>query len=187
MNRNDESPFHGGAALLAALFLAFFLATLPLPLGASAPQGLSKPLESLEKEGKEIESKTAKRAKELAEKGKKRAKEEVESLLGDEEKRNALTRAAALLGFGGVTGFILGFTLKKMVKVVIVVIGLFLIAIQGLVYFDWATIHWEKIKAAVWPFFENHTLSEKVIGFMTAQFPYAGGMSAGLYLGFKKG
>ncbi|RME54878.1 MAG: hypothetical protein D6795_03695 [Deltaproteobacteria bacterium] len=174
----------GGALLLATLFLAIFLSPLPRTLWAAPQQDLS---ERLEQEGDEIRSETVKKAKQLAEKGKKEAKAQVERILEDEERRNAITRVIALLGFGGVTGFILGFTIKKMVKVVIVVLGIFLLSLQGLVYLDWATIHWEKIKTTVWPFFEDHTLSEKLMTFLTAQFPYAGGMSAGLYLGFKKG
>ena len=48
------------------------------------------------------------------------------------------------LGFGGVAGAIVGYTAKKVTKLVALALGLVFIAIQGLVYLNFVTVDWTR-------------------------------------------
>jgi uncharacterized membrane protein (Fun14 family) len=91
------------------------------------------------------------------------------------------------LGLGGVGGFIAGFALKKLTKLVIVVIGLFVLAllylsIQGVININYAAL-WNTIAnglgaatgAASW-----------VVGVVSV-LPFIGTFAVGFLLGFKIG
>lgn len=124
--------------------------------------------------------------KEQKEENKKEEGSITEELLTPERKF-LLYQSVMLLGFGGVMGFITGFAIKKTAKVVMICLGLFFVALQGLSYLDMITIHWEKIKNTIWPFFEDRKFGDQLMEVLTRHFPYAGGFSGGFILGFKKG
>jgi uncharacterized membrane protein (Fun14 family) len=113
------------------------------------------------------------------------------------------SRIAATLGSGFFVGILIGYAMKKVIKIVAVIVGLFLSALAYLQYHQIANINWNKLQ----------TVSERVIttlsnaiiiqipGFgdghaaVTASslamtsfgIPLTGGMSAGFTIGFMKG
>jgi uncharacterized membrane protein (Fun14 family) len=94
--------------------------------------------------------------------------------------------ALKTLGFGGIAGWAVGYTLKKFAKAAALLLGTVIIALQILAYHHFVTIHWEQIQAAVPP----EELQNVWIGLMsivTYNFPFAGAFAVGFYLGFAKG
>jgi uncharacterized membrane protein (Fun14 family) len=127
------------------------------------------------------------KAKELVSKGKDNLEKKFNAVMEDEDQKNFLIKIGMLLGFGGITGFVAGYSIKKMIKVFMVVIGLFFIILQGMSYGGFITINWEKVKNTIWPFFQNREFIEHAKTILTNQFPYASGFGGGFYLGMKKG
>jgi uncharacterized membrane protein (Fun14 family) len=56
-----------------------------------------------------------------------------------------LTSVAASVGVGGVAGFVIGYAIKKILKIVLVIVGLFLAALTYLASQGVITINWDKI------------------------------------------
>ena len=52
------------------------------------------------------------------------------------------------IGFGGVAGFLIGYAIKKAIKIMIFVIGLFFAALAYLNYQGIVTINWDKLNAS---------------------------------------
>jgi uncharacterized membrane protein (Fun14 family) len=55
------------------------------------------------------------------------------------------TSVAASVGVGGLAGFVIGYAIKKILKIVVVIVGLFLGALVWLANQGVITIHWDKI------------------------------------------
>ncbi|MFZ2956859.1 MAG: FUN14 domain-containing protein [Candidatus Ozemobacteraceae bacterium] len=97
-----------------------------------------------------------------------------------------ITYAVATLGFGGIAGWCVGFTLKKAAKLAALLVGLVFIAVQALAYKQFLSIDWNKIKGIV----PERAIEEAYMGGMsllTYNFPFAGAFVAGFFLGFRKG
>jgi uncharacterized membrane protein (Fun14 family) len=97
---------------------------------------------------------------------------------------------AAALGFGGVTGAIVGYTAKKVTKIVAIVLGLVFILIQFLAYERLITVNWEVVQTtaeAVWQSPDGHTLADRAWEILTISLPFGGGFVGGFALGFKLG
>ena len=91
------------------------------------------------------------------------------------------------LGFGGGAGFIVGFAFKKMMKMIIVLIGLFFLALQYLDYVGFIELHYEKLVQAAQGWVTTFQGDLSALSFLTANIPLAGGFVAGFGLGYKKG
>ncbi|HQG27523.1 MAG TPA: FUN14 domain-containing protein, partial [Candidatus Ozemobacteraceae bacterium] len=94
--------------------------------------------------------------------------------------------AITTLGFGGIAGWCVGFTLKKFAKMAALVVGTVFIAIQYLAYNQYVTVDWDKIRQTV----PDSGLQQIWMGLMsvfTYNFPFAGAFAAGFLLGFRKG
>ena len=94
------------------------------------------------------------------------------------------------LGFGGVIGFLVGFTLKKVGKLVAVVLGLLFILLQVLAHYGIVVIQWGPL-AAWW---SQVTEPQKLQGYwamlraiLFANVPALAGAIPGFLFGFKKG
>ena len=92
------------------------------------------------------------------------------------------------LGFGGVAGFIVGYALKKLLKVLLVFLGLAFMALLYLSYVGFITINYDRVSAA----FQD--LFKKIAGggltfptVLAANIPFFGSFIVGLGLGFKFG
>jgi len=97
---------------------------------------------------------------------------------------------AAALGFGGVSGALVGYTAKKVTKVVAVVLGLVFILVQFLAYKGLISVNWDAVQTtaeAVWRTPEGRTLADRAWEIMTISLPFGGGFVAGFALGFKLG
>ena len=94
---------------------------------------------------------------------------------------------AAELGIGGVGGFIGGYALKKLLKIVAVVIGLFILALVYLGYRGIISINYVELGNTV---SEALGLSGQVsewIPQIIAHLPFAGAFGLAFFLGFKMG
>jgi uncharacterized membrane protein (Fun14 family) len=91
------------------------------------------------------------------------------------------------LGAGGVAGWAVGFTLKKVAKIFALILGVVFVSLQVLAYKNLISIDWGKIESMVT---ENKQLESSVSGVMsviTYNLPFAGSFLVGFWLGFRKG
>lgn len=58
------------------------------------------------------------------------------------------TSMLASVGFGGVAGFLIGYAIKKVMKLMLVIIGLFFAALGYLWQQQIITIHWDRFTAS---------------------------------------
>jgi uncharacterized membrane protein (Fun14 family) len=90
------------------------------------------------------------------------------------------------LGSGGITGWAVGFTLKKFAKLAALIVGISFISLQFLAYHHFISIDWEKIQQSV----PNESIERswaQLGGMLTLNLPFAGSFMVGLLIGFRKG
>lgn len=90
------------------------------------------------------------------------------------------------LGSGGLTGWAVGYTLKKFAKLAALVVGVSFISLQFLAYHHFISIDWEKIQQSV----PNESIERswsQFAGMLTLNLPFAGAFMVGLFIGFRKG
>ncbi len=90
------------------------------------------------------------------------------------------------LGAGGIAGWAVGYTLKKVAKIFALILGVTFISLQYLAYKNIITVDWNKVQNAV----DKQHLEQSAQGFMsiiTYNLPFAGTFLIGFWLGFKKG
>jgi uncharacterized membrane protein (Fun14 family) len=106
---------------------------------------------------------------------------------------DAVTSISATIGGGFVGGLLLGYALKKVVKLMAVVIGLFIAGLAYLQYQQIAYFDWDKIARALTTLSANVasqiSTSQDISSFVFANIgiPLTSGMSAGFAVGFMKG
>jgi uncharacterized membrane protein (Fun14 family) len=111
--------------------------------------------------------------------------------------------AAATMGGGFFVGVLIGYALKKVIKIVAIMVGLFLAGLAYLQYHQVANINWNKLQAISEGTIS--TLSNAIIQIQSSSdvhsaatassslvmtsfgIPFTGSMSAGFTLGFIKG
>jgi uncharacterized membrane protein (Fun14 family) len=114
--------------------------------------------------------------------------------------------AAATLGGGFVVGVLIGYAVKKVIKIVAVIVGLFLAGLAYLQYNQIINVNWNKLQAV----FEGtittltnltmqspgvssgissdiHAVTASSLAMTSFGIPFTGSMSAGFTLGFIKG
>ena len=94
------------------------------------------------------------------------------------------------LGFGGVAGAIVGYTAKKLTKLMALALGLGFLFIQTLVYLHFVTVDWGAVQHTaehVWKDPMGITLAHRACEIVSANLPFGGGFVAGFALGFKFG
>ncbi len=92
----------------------------------------------------------------------------------------------ATLGGGGIAGWAVGYTLKKVAKVIAIFLGISFISLQFLAYKNIITVDWNKVQNAV----DQKYIEQSATSFMsilTYNLPFAGTFVVGFWLGFKKG
>ena len=102
----------------------------------------------------------------------------------------------ASAGFGGAAGFLVGFAIKKMVKLFLIVLGIFLGILLYLQYLGIISINWKKLEAT----FMGATMTfQSIAGQITGigdsasaimtniGIPLSGSLAAGFVVGFIKG
>jgi len=99
----------------------------------------------------------------------------------------SLTGLIVQLGIGGSAGFLAGYALKKLAKVLAVISGAFILVLMYLNYQGVIMMNWEKLlgdseKITEWLGGQYPAFSQ----FIITNIPFAGSFTAGLTLGFKK-
>lgn len=105
----------------------------------------------------------------------------LENFLGNEGKF-VLTS----LGGGGIAGWAVGFTLKKLAKVLAIILGISFLSIQYLAYKKIVTVDWNKVQDVV-DQQKLESASGELMSAMTYNLPFAGSFLIGFWLGFRKG
>jgi uncharacterized membrane protein (Fun14 family) len=94
------------------------------------------------------------------------------------------------IGFGVVAGFVAGFALKKVGKLLALVLGLFFLGLQLLAWNGFVTIEWARMQAEVEPLLEASSLNEAwrgLLAMMTYNLPFAAAFVPGFLLGLRRG
>jgi uncharacterized membrane protein (Fun14 family) len=92
------------------------------------------------------------------------------------------------LGFGGILGFVIGYASKKLLKILMVFIGLFFMSLLYLSYMGFIQINYDKISRSMENFLKSlfsGGLSLPV--FLSVNIPFIGSFIVGFGLGFKMG
>ena len=92
----------------------------------------------------------------------------------------------ATLGGGGIAGWAVGYTLKKVAKIIAIFLGVTFITLQYLAYKHVITVDWSKVQSAV----DKQHLEQSaqgIISVLTYNLPFAGSFLVGFWLGFRKG
>ena len=89
---------------------------------------------------------------------------------------------------GFIIGLLIGYALKKALKVMAVIVGLFLLGLILMNYYGLITIDYTKLEELVKQIVSYISQeSEKFTNWATVNISFAGSILAGLILGFKKG
>lgn len=94
------------------------------------------------------------------------------------------------LGFGAVAGFIAGYALKKVGKVVAIVLGLLFVALQLLAWSGFISVDWGVIQKQVDPLLEGESLERSwrgLLSMLTYNIPFAAAFVPAFILGVKRG
>lgn len=106
---------------------------------------------------------------------------------------NVLDTIAPYLGqisFGGLAGFAVGYALKKVGRVALVVFGLLFVVVQLLAYLGFIEVNWLRIQQVASPVLERNSLESAwkgLLGVLTQNIPFAGAFVPGLLLGLRMG
>ena len=103
---------------------------------------------------------------------------------------------ASSVGFGGVAGFLIGYAVKKVVKITMILIGLFIAAMAYLGYQGIIIVNWDKLasqasnatsgigNATGQDASAGHLLASALVNF---GIPFTGTFAAAFVFGFMKG
>jgi uncharacterized membrane protein (Fun14 family) len=94
------------------------------------------------------------------------------------------------LGFGGIAGFMVGYALKKVGKVVAIVLGILFVILQILAYYGFVSINWIQVQESVNPLLETDSLNalwQSLVNILTYNFVAAAAFIPGLILGLRRG
>lgn len=95
--------------------------------------------------------------------------------------------AVSQLGFGAVVGFVVGYTAKKIIKLMLIFLGIFFVAMQYLAYQGFLTINYTKFQEAFELWAGKMFQMPAVPAFVASGIPFYGSLAAGFLIGFKKG
>jgi uncharacterized membrane protein (Fun14 family) len=106
---------------------------------------------------------------------------------------DSIISVSMIVGGGFFGGLLLGYAIKKVVKMVAIIVGLFIAGLTYLQYQHIAAFDWNRIEvlasAALGHISTQITTSQKAIAFSMSNLgiPLSGSMSAGFAVGFMKG
>jgi uncharacterized membrane protein (Fun14 family) len=98
-----------------------------------------------------------------------------------------LTPIVYELGLGAVGGFVVGFALKKIAKLFIIVIGIFIVTLLYLGANDIITINFGALWSAVGGWLGGAGQAASWLVGLIAILPFIGSFAVGFFLGFKIG
>ena len=92
------------------------------------------------------------------------------------------------LGGGGVLGFAAGYAAKKLLKLILIVVGIFTMGLLALEYKGWISIHYDAIARSIEEALTGAAGSAASLkSHILANVPFAGSFLLGFALGFKMG
>lgn len=94
------------------------------------------------------------------------------------------------LTFGAVAGLVVGYTLKKVGKLVALVVGLLFVAIQVLAFYGFVTVNWGEVQGRFDPLLEPRSLDQawkSLIALLTYNVTFAAAFVPALVVGLKRG
>ena len=97
---------------------------------------------------------------------------------------------APSLGFGGAAGLDVGYTAKKLTKLLALLLGCTFILLQLAAYEGFITVNWSAVQGSaehIWSNPQGLTLADRAWDVLTANLPFGGGFVAGFALGLKLG
>jgi uncharacterized membrane protein (Fun14 family) len=106
---------------------------------------------------------------------------------------------ATSVGIGGFLGFLMGYAIKKILKIIIIVAGLLVGILYYLQYNGLITLDWSKLEAAIGSAMTNVSgldlstsflpgISDQIMNALSnSGIPLTGGFAAGFAFGFSKG
>jgi uncharacterized membrane protein (Fun14 family) len=100
---------------------------------------------------------------------------------------SAITPLSYQLGLGGIGGFIAGYALKKFMKIVAVIIGLFILALVYLGYKGIISVNYDELGNSVSSALGLSGQAAELITPIIAHLPFAGAFGLAFFLGFKMG
>ena len=106
---------------------------------------------------------------------------------------DVITSPAAAVGGGFIGGLLFGYAIKKVVKLIAIIAGLFIAGLAYLQYQQIASFDWNRIEVLVSAAFGNVTAQNSnsqeaaTLAMSDVGIPLTGSMSAGFAVGFMKG
>jgi uncharacterized membrane protein (Fun14 family) len=105
---------------------------------------------------------------------------------------SAISPFAATIGGGFFGGVLLGYAIKKIVRIAAIMVGLFIVGLAFLQYQQIASINWDKFEVSIAALATaiSSTLNESNITTMAMSnigIPLTGSMASGFTIGFLKG
>jgi uncharacterized membrane protein (Fun14 family) len=97
---------------------------------------------------------------------------------------------APSLGFGGAAGLAVGYTAKKLTKLLALLLGCTFILVQLAVYEGFVTVNWGTVQGTaehMWTNPQGLTLADSLWNILTANLPFGSGFVAGFAIGLKLG
>ncbi|HEX7040523.1 MAG TPA: FUN14 domain-containing protein [Trueperaceae bacterium] len=94
------------------------------------------------------------------------------------------------IGFGAVAGFVAGYAVKKVGKVVALVVGLLFIAVQLLAWSGFVSVNWDVVQRRVDPLLSGESLQgtwRGLIALLTFNVPFAAAFVPAFIIGLRRG
>jgi uncharacterized membrane protein (Fun14 family) len=94
------------------------------------------------------------------------------------------------LSFGGIAGFVAGYALKKVGKMVALALGLLFVILQVLAYYGFVSINWIEVQNRVNPVLETESLNnlwQNLLNILTHNIIFGAAFIPGLVLGLRRG
>jgi len=98
-----------------------------------------------------------------------------------------LTPMISELGIGGIGGFVVGYALKKIAKIVAIILGIGFVGLQYLAYKDFITINYPALKEWMVNITGQTAGLQSLAADFVAHIPFGASFGVGFYLGLKKG
>ena len=114
-------------------------------------------------------------------------------LMGDEGMSSDLFAPISAIGGGFFGGLLLGFALKKVVRLIAIVVGLFIAGLAYLQYQQVASIDWNRIEVlaaealGIMSDYLSNNQEAAIVAMSNLGIPLTGSISAGFAVGFMKG
>jgi uncharacterized membrane protein (Fun14 family) len=105
---------------------------------------------------------------------------------------DSISSVGTVVGGGFFGGLLFGYALKKVLKLIAIVVGLFISGLAYLQYQQLASFNWENIEGTITSLanttassFNNYSI--ETLGLTNFGIPLTSGMSAGFAIGFMRG